>query len=44
MAAEDQCPAVFKQIDGVKKCGVTGDLVSGKQVLQPVRFFASETG
>ena len=44
MAADDLCPAVFKSLDEVKKCTVTGELVSGKKVLQPVRFFASETG
>eukprot|EP00439_Symbiodinium_sp_Y106_P020000 s3906_g2.t1 len=33
----------FKILDGVRRCASTGELIDGKQVLRPLRFFVSET-
>ena len=33
----------FKILDAVRMCAGTGELITGKQVLRPLRFFVSET-
>ena len=32
----------LKQVDGSQKNSYTGEIVSGKQVLSPLRFFVSD--
>ena len=36
--------ATFKHVPGVKKCSISGVLLQGKRVLQPLRFFVTEPG
>ena len=33
----------FKVPPGVRRCASTGQLINGKQVIRPLRFFVSET-
>ncbi|CAE7303618.1 unnamed protein product [Symbiodinium sp. CCMP2592] len=33
----------FKILDGVRRCASTGELITGKQVLRPLRFFVSDS-
>ena len=44
MAAVSHEAAAFKHDPGVKKCSVSGALLQGKRVLQPLRFFVTEPG
>ena len=41
---ENSTAATFKQVDGVKRCSVSGAILHGKKVLQPLRFFVSDAG
>ena len=34
----------FKIMEGIRRCPNTGAVITGKQVIRPVRFFVSEPG
>ena len=42
MAAKLHLPPAIKQVDATQRNSYTGELVSGKQILSPLRFFVTD--
>ena len=43
LSCQEGMAAPFKQMDGQHMCSRTGTLLTGKQVVRPLRFFVSAT-